>query len=177
MSLLRTVDEQGLRPWLKCRNTARVRADGVHLGCHTYTGLPHLVALIGRRVEIVYEETGCKTVEVYREGSWIGTAIDFRFLTEQQRLRMYAADHELRKLDQLARQEWLDRAAGRAWANRGKLHASSDAAPSLLEEFDKLTTQSAEARGGLAALIDSAQPSPVTGLGLDDFAQPRPETR
>ena len=175
MSLLRTVDEKGMRPWLKCRRTARVRADGVHLHSRTYTGLPHLVALIGRRVEIVYEEIGCKTVEVYRDGSWIGTAIDFRFLTEQQRLRMYAADHQLRKLDQLARQEWLDRAAGRSWANHGKLHGSSGAAPSPLEEFDALTTQSAEALGGLAALIDPA-PSTVTGVGLDDFAQARTET-
>lgn len=176
MSLLRTVDEQGLRPWLKCRKTARVRADGVHLDRHTYTGLPHLVALIGRRVEIVYEEPGCKTVEVYRDGGWIGTAIDVRFLTEQQRLRMYAVDHELRKLDQLARQEWLERAAGRAWANRGKLHGSPDAA-SPLEKLDELTTQAAEALGGIAALVEPAPPGTGTGVGLDDFAQPRTEAR
>jgi hypothetical protein len=177
MSLLRTVDEQGLRPWLKCRKTAQVQADGVHLHCHTYTGLPHLVALIGSRVEIVYEEPGCKTVEVYWDGGWIGTAIDVPFLTEQQRLRMYAADHELRKLDQLARQEWLERAAGRAWANRGKLHGNSDAAPSPLEELDELATQAAEALAGIAALVEPAQSGTGTGVGLNDFAQPRTDAR
>ena len=119
VSLLRTLDEQGLRPWLKCRETRTVRGQGIELHTCKYTGLPHLVALIGKRVEVVYEQRGCKFIEIYFDDRWIGTATDIRFITEQQRIRMYAADASLRELDQADREAWLQRAAGRAWAGEG----------------------------------------------------------
>ena len=182
MSLLRTLDEQGLRPWLKCRQTRTVRGQGIELHCCKYTGLPHLVALIGKRVEVVYEQRGCKFIEVYFDDHWIGTATDIRFITEQQRIRMYAADASLRELDQADREAWLQRAAGRAWAGEGQLPTPADESPRLLETLDELELQSRAGAEALASMMSTESPAKraiVAGKAVEhgDFARPREHQR
>lgn len=176
MSLLRTVDEQGLRPWLKCRKTCTVRGHGVELHNCKYTGLPHFVALIGKRVEVVYEQPGCKFIEIYFDDQWVGTATDIRFVTEQQRMRMYAADASLRESDQADREAWLQRAAGRAWAGEGQLPLPSEESPQLLETLDALQLESAAAVEDLAALM-SRKPATKRRVDHGDFARPREQPR
>lgn len=170
MSLLRHVDEQGLRPWLKCRASRVVSGAGIKLHNHIYTGLPHLVALIGKRVELVFEAPGCRSIEIYFDGVWIGTAVDVRFATEQQRMRMYAADAALRERDQADRDQWLERAAGRAWAQQAEVPPPVDQAPPLLDTLQALQAQSESEMEALAAL--TVRPAPALS---DDFARARAE--
>lgn len=182
MSLLRTLDEQGLRPWLKSRQMRTVRGHGIQLHSCKYTGLPHLVALIGKRVEVVYEQRGCKFIEIYFDDRWIGTATDIRFITEQQRIRMYAADASLRQLDQADREAWLQRAAGRAWAGEGQLPVPEGESPRLLETLDELQLQSGAGAEALASMVSrepAAKRGVAAGNGAEhgDFARPREHLR
>lgn len=170
MSMLRLIDERGMRPWLKCRASRVARGPGIRLHNHIYTGLPHLVALIGKRVELVFEAPRCRSSEVYSDGVWIGTAVDVRFATEQQRLRMYAADAALRERDQRDRDDWLTRAAGRAWAQQAELPPAVEQSPPLLDKLDALQSQSAAELAALAAL--TARPARAQS---EDFARARDE--